>query len=425
MTTLLRASLLVILFFLLNHSTTFAQKNYLSGEITKLDGQVEKGFINYQNWVKNPNSISFKLKENGASVSYKPTTIRGFRVANESYESATVQVENSSEELTKATKSADLILTTEDVFLQTMFKGEKSLFHFKNEVKSLFYIRQGTEYVLLKHKKYISWTDEKPVLKEYKEYVSQLSQYLKDCPTIPRTISVTEYKLKDLEKLFSTYYKCTDTENQFQRTSEKGFVKFGVLAGVTMTTLNFSANTVNFLYLSNADFTNSVQPTLGVSFEFFFPRNFYRMSLVNELTFSRYDIDGFREVRFSSTDFVVDSTNFKFSYINLNPLLRYRILSKNNLDFFVEVGISAGLRISHSTNRLIIFRSLTGTTTGRVESEAITDSTFYETGVMGGVGLRSGKISGQVRYQIRTGLSPFRKLGATSRQFSLVLGYEF
>lgn len=423
MTTLLRASLLVALFILFNPSTTFAQKKYQSGEITKLDGQVEEGFINYQNWVKNPNSISFKLNENGTAVSYKPTTIRGFRVANESYESATVQVENSPVVLDKLSKSTDLQLRTETVFLQTMFKGEKSLFHFKNEMKSLFYIQEGEKYILLKYKKYLYTANRKNAIREYKEYISQLSQYLRDCQSIQRKLSVTKYKLEDIEKLFLTYYKCLNTESEFQRESEKVFSKFGILAGVTMTTFNFSSDVSIFNYLTKADFTNSVQPTLGITYEFFFPRNFYRISLISELTFSRYDIDGLQEIKFSSTDYFVNSTNFNFSYINLNPLFRYRILSKNNLDVFVELGISAGLRVSHSTSRTT-FRSFTSTSTSSVESEAIVNSNFYENGVLAGVGLRSGKISGQVRCQFRTGLSPFRALSFNSRQLSLVLGYQ-
>jgi hypothetical protein len=54
-----------------------------------------KGFIDYQNWAKNPKSISFKVSENASPTEYNPLEINGFIVQTDVYVSAIVQAEDS------------------------------------------------------------------------------------------------------------------------------------------------------------------------------------------------------------------------------------------------------------------------------------------------------------------------------------------
>ncbi|MTI30221.1 hypothetical protein, partial [Xanthovirga aplysinae] len=118
--------ILVLVYFLVIVNCSYGQENYLPGSLISIEGDTLKGFIDYRNWDYNPDEIFFKSGEDGEIITYKPKDILGFKVKDEVYVSASVEVELSSIRTNDLTYSPELIINVESVFLQTMFEGSKS-----------------------------------------------------------------------------------------------------------------------------------------------------------------------------------------------------------------------------------------------------------------------------------------------------------
>ena len=72
-----------------------AQSNFLSGYVINLKGDTVFGKIDYQNWDRNPSQINFHPDNSSENSTYFPNDIMEFKVMDEKYVSATVQVETS------------------------------------------------------------------------------------------------------------------------------------------------------------------------------------------------------------------------------------------------------------------------------------------------------------------------------------------
>jgi len=71
---------------------SYSQENYLPGYLLPSNGDTLAGFIDYRNWDKNPEKIFFKENLSDNKSDYSPNDIRGFKVLDEFYESAAVQI---------------------------------------------------------------------------------------------------------------------------------------------------------------------------------------------------------------------------------------------------------------------------------------------------------------------------------------------
>jgi len=168
-----------------------SQKNFLPGYIISSKSDTLKGFIDYQNWSKNPKSILFKGAENAAPVEYNPIAIRGFYVHGEVYIGAVVQAEDSHQmeygpgQIKEADYKPEIITRTDTIFLQALFQGSKNLYYSYDEKgKPQFYIKQWPDFELLLYKKYLKYNEERTTygstealntLKENKKFIGQLT----------------------------------------------------------------------------------------------------------------------------------------------------------------------------------------------------------------------------------------------------------
>jgi hypothetical protein len=100
--------------------TAFCQENYLKGYIVRLTGDTLHGFIDYRNWDRNPDKISFKEIPNAENAIYTPLTIKAFGVRDEIYKSAEIIADISPDVLNDLEYNSDLNLKVEITFLQTI-----------------------------------------------------------------------------------------------------------------------------------------------------------------------------------------------------------------------------------------------------------------------------------------------------------------
>mgnify|MGYP000903146494 CR=1 FL=1 len=117
------------LFAVLFSVSAFCQSNFIPATVSLLDGKNLVGYIEYKDWDITPRSISFKENIDDKPIKLFVTEVREFRLDNQIYERAIVQVEYSSLNLNTLDDSVRFKLRPDTVFLQTIYDGAKSLFY--------------------------------------------------------------------------------------------------------------------------------------------------------------------------------------------------------------------------------------------------------------------------------------------------------
>ena len=226
-----------LLCFLYFSNFSFTQSNFVAGTITKPDGTVVTGQIDYREWTLNPTKINFRASVIGRTEIFTPTQIKEFSITTkkEFYKSATVFLNKATIDESKlidfptvnaANKYLNDHIVKENVFLLTLIKGEINLYSLynvdnSNEVKENFFIQKGNDTIIyLKNSLLVVRPDEThyqyPVLHTYltslfrlKEYISQLKTATEDCPNLKVAVdSFTKYKQPDVVKCVKAYNNC-------------------------------------------------------------------------------------------------------------------------------------------------------------------------------------------------------------------------
>lgn len=410
-------TILLILFF----QASFCQKNYLPGYIIPLKGDTIHGFVDYRNWEKNPDKIAFKEKSGDQPSAYTPLDIKEFGVLDEIYKGAVVETENSPFEIKDLRYDRELDIKTDTIFLQTLVKGEKSLYYYRNKAgKDQFYIKQDSSFNLLVYKKYLKDQDGRTTVLENKRFIGQLTIYFKDCSTIQSKLNDAEYQRNSLENLFLSYYKCTSSAIDFQKKTEKTKTEFGVLAGMSLTSLKFKS--VDYIYLVNAGYPLSANFAAGLFFNVILPRNQGKWSVNNELIFTSYKVSGRYEVYENENKYTITSTTLGYSYLKLNTMIRFTYPVKKFF-LFVNAGMSNGYAVIEKNYAKVESKLFTQV---RVEEgKALNYTRRYELGFLLGVGVLVKKFSFDVRYERGNGMSDFVYLSSPVNRIYFLLGYRF
>jgi len=402
------------IFFLQN---IFAQKNYVEGHIVTFENDTLSGFIDYRNWKKNPRFISFrKIKESDAVV-YSPKEIKGFEVGEEIYISSSLKIETSPIKLKELTDNKEFLYTYEMVFLQTLIKGDKGLYLFRNKTKSQFYIFENGSFDLLEYKRYTFNDQGGKLLRENKTYLSQLGQYLSDCASLQRTLKDTKYTIKSLENLFEFYYDCSSSVVEFQKKSKKPIYHVGLVAGGSMSILRFKKGNRSS-FVKDKNLAPSYNFTGGGFLEVVLPRNFQKWSFYSELLYTQYSI-AFEEENTTSTL----GLYYDLAYIRLNNMVRYHYYL-NDLKLFVNAGVSFGVTVKYNSYQSD--ESKLPAIFGEISSTKPTPrGTLIEFGGLAGVGLKFNKFSAELRYEKGDESQSFALLRLPSHRFFFIIGYHF
>lgn len=403
--------------------TVFSQANYIPGFVIKNDNDTLFGLVDYRNWEKNPDQIRFKINGEDDPVSFGPLDIVEFSVADEIYVSGIVEVEISPIVTDKLDQNPELSLEVDTTFLQTIIRGEKSLYHNKSaDGKSNFYIQQDNGFELLVYKKYLSNLNGTRIINENNKYRNQLVFYFRDCPTLRLKMEGASYNQKSLIKLFQNYYECTPQEMDFQKEIDKIKVEIGALAGVSTTTLYFLGPTLLYNYQVNTEFKPSLNPTFGMFVDFILPRNQGKWSIYNELQFTTYRFEGkFEDIESEDIQTII-TTELSYPYLKLNNLIRFKF-PIGSLYIFLNGGMSNGFSLGETNYRKEEIKFYT--TQRIVEGEAIQYVREHEQGYVVGIGVKHDKFSLELRYEAGNGMSELQDLASKTRRYYLLFGYKF
>jgi hypothetical protein len=418
---ILKSILILSLIFISLES--YCQENFLPGYLIEPAGDTLHGFVDYRNWVRNPDKISFKANLSDYKLEYTPDQIKGFSVSGEIYESAIVETEISPVNKQYLQYDPELHFRTDTAFLQVMFRGTKSLYSYvTKDEKDQFYIWQDTSCVLLIYKRYLVEKGHynKIYIAEKNNYTGQLSLYLHECQTINKYIENIQYQKNSLDNLFLHYSKCTAEEFDFHRKDDEPRFEVGLLGGLSLTNLKLSGT--GYDYLINAGYDLSANISAGIFFDFIRVRNQHKWSWCNEILFTRFKVEGQYYQYFNENNYTTTYTTIALLYQKWNSMVRYKFPA-GKLFIFANAGVSNGIVMmgTNSMTQEIKFYDMERTEDGN----ALTDTRFYELGFVAGIGTKFKKFSFETRFEIGNGFSDDDDLSAITNRYYFLLGYRF
>lgn len=412
--------LIAVMLFALTYNGAMAQEKFLPGYVKTAEGVRTDGLIDYRNWDNNPKKVTFKQGEQGKAQVFEALDIAEFGVKDEIYVGAIVEKEITTNVSSGLSKSPDMEVRIDTVFLQTLVSGEKTLLGMKSSGKQNFYIKDGGNYVLLQYKWYITEKNGQQLKAENTNYKRQLATYLSDCLRMTEPLQGTSYTDKSLESLFLQYYACTDKMPAFVKVREKNVIQLGVLAGASNTNITFASETA-IQDMASYNFPTSSNVTAGIYLDLVLPRNNRKWSFYNELLFSSYKVnDSFQDMK-NENDYRNVSGTLGYNYLKLNNMVRFRY-PVGGFNVFLNGGISNGIALGEK-NEKNTFRKFYSTETNDV-GKVLDETRKYEQGFLLGAGIIAGRLSAEVRYERSNGMSVYSALSSRVERYFLVVGYR-
>ena len=388
-----------------------AQSNYQQGFVVENNGDTVKGSIDYKRWDRSPTKITFKSV--AQSKVYAPLDIKSFKVADEIYISAVVDVDRSPYKITELDNSPYPIYEKDTVFLQSLIQGEKSLLHLKDESsKNHFYIVDNGSFVPLVYKQYtIETKKSSKALAENKAYKGVLALYLRNVPDIQQKLENTRYNSGSITKLFEYYYEHSSTTMEYSNKRHDGRFELGIATGASLTMLDFSGPAE---YLSELELEPSVNPVLGFFCDVKLLRsNGWRIS--NDFFYSAFNFDDETSVQAPQGYTAVAA--FKFEYIKTAHMLQMNLLRKRSL--YIAAGFSTGFAFTHNSQTTIIYDG------GGTKSTRDFDASKFDFGYVGGLGFHASRWNVEARYEYSiSGISNISALDSDLSRVFLFVKYR-
>lgn len=399
----------------------YAQVHFEPGFIINHNGDTLRGQIDYRRKEQNPAAITFKEESSGKETKFRPSQIKAFKVADDAFVSAFVERFRTSPASMNAAYGSLAEVRADTVFLQTLVAGPKSLLRYKDEnVKAHFFIKEGDQYRTLWYRESLADGKGSRVITKDERYKQQLAAYLQDCPSLHRQITAATYFNKVLVDLFSSYYRCTQTDQVYVQKAEKFSVKAGVVGGVSLTSLSFEGNFHEEIV--KAEYSSSSNAAVGAFLNVFLPISNRKWSVYNELLYSTYKVKGYYQDKETDTRYVDVNTTFAYDYLKLNNFIRYTYpVGKTHL--FMNMGLSTGLAVAETNHKKMVYYRYSSVL--EKEGPAIDKTKKIEQGLVMGLGGKLRRYSLEYRYERGGGMSPYRTLGSITKRSFLLLGFTF
>ena len=358
-----------------------AQSNYEKGFIIKVDGTKLEGFILNEDWINTPKQISFKEKENSKTENIATNFLSKIDIDNNIvFERYIVKINTYSMDLKELDKSRKSNFKEETLLLKLLVKAERSLYQYTENNINYFFYKKENEILPFEYKLYK--TSNNNIAKNL-NYRKTLSDEFK-CSS--RQLSYNfDYNKKNFIKFFEEYNECINS-NLVLVDKRKSSGKFNLRGKISVgnSTLNTPVN---------RNLGDKIIFKFGAEFEYVFPFNNNKWSMLFEPTYQSYKEDGFE---YSSIE-------------NFLGARHYFFVNKNNKLF-----INAGALIDYTLGSEIKINNVPQ----KVNQSTITFAT--------GVGYDfNDKYSIEFRYNSERNITLFSGLDSTYSNISLKFGYNF
>ncbi|MDQ4139921.1 MAG: hypothetical protein M3142_05300 [Bacteroidota bacterium] len=416
---------LISLFLLLTNQNSFGQKNFVQGYLILPSQDSITGLINNQEWDHNPERIEFKENQDSSIKVFTFKQLIGFGFnSGDVYRKAVVQVDKTPVRFEELLNRSKPKIVTDTIFLLEQVKGTVSLYHLLDENdKNHFYIQKNTEPLAeLIQRNYVTYQNNQPFYGTSNQYHDQLKySYLTDCPNIQSKIVKTSYTKAALSSLIKKYNACFNPELQVTSTVvSKHENKFALVAGVNITTYNFTSE--NYEYLTKAQFSWQKNPTLGLSHQLILPRNRKKFSIYNELSWKRNYTQG----QFNIKDSYYTSQGMitiKANYIGVTSMFRYSWMNPKCQPFF-NFGLAGNYATAITTR--VQAQEQHSKTEENTNKLILENPGKFEGAAVAGVGIKLKNMATEVRIEKGMGyLNPYSEISNSKTMLSFLMTYFF
>lgn len=372
----------------LNPSRGFSQVNFIDGLIISETGDSLYGKIDFQDWSRNPTSITFIQNGSVNTEVLSPEDIRSFSVGEVYYESREVVLDLAPlEVIDKRTEVLPLSLLRQ-VFLKSLIRGTTSLFLFKTE-RPHFYLEEKGQITQLVSNQYVVLSEGKYQLrKEYEySYREQLSIFNTSCND--NETSKVEYSSASLvDFILKCHLDEKSDEITYVLKSGNVVVETGFLIGFGREFFNHG-NEINEQEKLPLEKKSAGSTSFGFKLKFILPKNDQKNSVSVSVDYAQIKIGSDEEYM----DF--NTFNFRTWYSSKSEI--------ESISPFYDIGISISKKISDEDN------------------EDFEPVYKVRPGYFVGGGIDFGIFYGVLRADLR----PRGGFSVDHKTFSLLFGFEF
>jgi hypothetical protein len=415
-----KIALLILLLLSFHYSK--AQKAFEPGYLLIAPNDTLRGYIDYKNWSRNPETISFKISPEEKAETYGLGELTGFYVHGESYIKAEVDVDITPSKVDELAYSPLPKLQRTTAFLLTINGGPKGLFYLNGKGgKVQLYIsdKPGIYQLLINHR-YITSNGLRQIVTP-NQFRTQLKNFFSECEGLIADNTAISYSSQSIEKVFNRYYeKCTSKELVTAYKLENSQVQVGVVAGLSASKLSFKGAYSSKILKGNFPISNNVSG--GLFLNITVPRLKQRFSVYNELAFVSYKTSTVYQIDYSDNNYNRWTNSLGYGYIKLTNMARYHIPA-GNVKLFVNGGISNAIAVSE-TNKEITESSFYTSQPVVTENVVFGDTRKYELGFAVGLGAVYKKFGAELRHESTNGMSVLVDLKSTIKRYYFLLSYR-
>jgi len=317
--------------------------------MTKENIQV-KGYINYLQWRKSPQTIDFFKSQNSNKTILTPKNTLWVKVANDYYISREIIYTKSPRNTSNISFNTNNPQYTKTAFCIVIMEGEITLYEYTDEWATKHYYIEGEEnnpieLIYYKYYKKVGSANKKIII-ENKKYQGQLAVVLSDCEVVKKIIKSAPYTSKGISNIIEKYNECKGHSPSYTKKKEEANFRFGLLTGVSITTVYFNSKDSKWDLLTKSNQNVSINPLLGASITIIPERGLGKWSIYGDLMYRGQYFNG------SYTDYHNDEyyTNYDYYFgttsIRLNGIVKYNFIGKKIVPY-VGAGFLFGLNIAY------------------------------------------------------------------------------
>lgn len=320
---------------------SIAQISFEKGYFIDNTDQKTYCLIKNIDWKNNPTEFEYKLSENEEPKISSIESTKEFRILNQSkYERSVVEIDRSSEDISKMGTDKNPIFKKEQLFLKVLLEGKADLFLYEDgNLKRFFYNIDNSEVKQLIFKEYLT---PKNSIGKNVEYKKQLWNDLKCQNITVNDVETIDYKKNDFVNFFIKYNKCNNSDFiDFEKKQKKDLFNLTLRPGLNSSSLTIQNSISNS---RDADFDNEFGFRFGIETEFILPFNKNKWAVLIEPTYQYYK---------SEKKLTSENVNADYTSIEIPIGIRHYMFLNNNSKLF----INGSLIIDLSSNSKIDFES--------------------------------------------------------------------
>lgn len=325
-TQFIRLFFLVIV--LLISTSNFAQKKYTKGYVLKESGDTLMGSFSFNDEEPAPQKIYFKKSFESPKIILDLKEFKMLFCNNQFYPIRYPNQKTNRQSSEQKVVFKYLIRTNNKKLLFYMDESSNEHLYIIDKLNNFVYLdknEQNTNY-----------------------YKTILTEYLKDCSTIKNELKQLYYSKDDILRIFSSYEYC------LQPTESKTYqvpAEIGVLVGASLSNVNFQST--SHPEYTETDYTNSIKPVFGFSFNYYFRGSKKQFSVYNELSYNAFKVEGdYHKETISS--YSIKDYHLMMNVGYLKHSLQGRYYFKNQQNLYLSLGLTDIYPIHHDSSKEIV-----------------------------------------------------------------------